>query len=385
MIAISDIQKKYGNEIAMLMLCCRVFLKTEDLSALEQFVHAHTLDWDEVYHLAKVHRIRYIVYETTLPLQSLDLKFKEQLKQAYLNHSVRAFRCQQKAHQLVALMQQHQIPIQVYKGIHLSQQLYNHLSLREFSDIDFIVNEEDIPRLVAMLKTAGYKVEGATLFEDSEEKYLKHQKDVICYDDSPEGFFLYEFHYKPVGSYLATNISFNDLFAPSWQVGKDLSLCEYLPLLTVNHGLVDRYPTLRCMIDIALLTQKCKQSTCYRLPQLLSGYYSLNAYIIEKLFSVQATEYPAYPDTRFITQQGEQIIQWLLKKKEAGRVPLSAIIKVAYRLRSGLFEKIKLVKAVVKYILTPNYNDTTNAQQQPKWMYVLSRPIRLLQHLKRYI
>src|SRR5690606_24729247 len=252
MIAIKNIQQNYGKEIALLLLCCRVYLKTEKPDVLETFIAQNTPDWDIVYELAKIHRIRPLVYETMALADNIHAPLKDQLKRFYLDHSLHAFRCQQKASLMISLMQQHDIPVQLYKGIHLSQSLYDHLSIREFGDMDFIVRKEDIPRLVTVLKENGYTMEGEALFIDSEKDYLAHQKDVICYDKTPEGRFLYEFHYSPVGSYLAMYISFEDILPPYWKVGEDFSSGDYLPLITINHGVVDLYPSLRCMTDMAM-------------------------------------------------------------------------------------------------------------------------------------
>ena len=385
MIPIQDIQQKYGTEMALVLLCCRVFLKTEKSTALGSFIEQHPPDWQTVYELSKTHRIRPIIYETVIAADHLNARFKQQLKQFFLNHSLHAFHCQQKATRMISLMKQHNIPVQLYKGIHLSQQLYNHLSIREFGDMDFIVRKEDIPRLVPVLKENGYKIEGEELFISSQENYLAHQKDIICYDRTQDGTFLYEFHYKPIGSYFATNISFGDLLPPYWKIGHEFSACDYLPLLTVNHGLVDLYPSLRCMTDIAMIMQKCMQDQHYRLDQKLSGYYGLNAYVVKQLFNIDSTTLPFQKDQKFITSLGKKIIQRLLKKNKPGRVPTSAILKASFLLRNGVSEKLKLIKAIIKYILTPNYNDTPQKQFKYKWMYLISRPLRLIQHAKRHV
>lgn len=385
MIFIQDIQQNYSKEIALLVLCCSVYLKTAKPSELKVFIEKNDLNWDTVYALAKMHRIRSVVYETLVNVDDLNIHFKDQLKKFYLKHSLYAFRCQQKAEELISTLKKHEIPIQLYKGVHFSQLIYNHLSVREFGDIDFIVKKEHIPRLVTILKQSGYTMEGEELFTDSVDDYLSHQKDVICFDKTPEGIFLYEFHYKPIGSYLAMNISFEDLLPSHWKIGEAFSASDYLPLITVNHGLVDLYPNLRCMLDIALLLQQSPAAHHYKQKQKLSGYYALNAYLVKNLFNIEYTEIFVHPNPHLIASIGKKIIDRLLKKKEIGRVPTSTIIKVSFLLREGIVEKLKLVKAVIKYIITPNYNDTSKAHLKYKWMYTLTRPFRLIQNLKRYI
>ncbi len=384
MIAIENIEEKYGKEIAMVILCCRVFIKTATAPELEHFVVQAKPNWQKVYELAKAHRIRPIVYETILPLAEVDAGLKKQLKDFFVSHSLYAFQCRQKAMELTSLMRKRGIAIQLYKGTDLSELLYEHLSIREFGDIDFIVKKEDISALAAILKETGYKMEGEALFAQSPEKYLSHQKDIIYYDNNATGLFLYEFHYKPVGSYLATDLSFKDLLPAGWKIGEKLAICDYLSLLTMNHGLVDLYPTLRCVTDIALLLQKCDGSeTLHQSPQL-KGYYSLNTYLASQIFGVESSisHFSRQSRTEALARK---IIHRLFIRKEIRRVPTSAILKTAFLLREGMAEKLKLIKAVVKYTLTPNYNDTPQTAYKHKWLYILSRPLRLLQHAKRHV
>ncbi len=385
MIPIQDIQQKYGTEMALILLCCRVFLKTEKSTALGSFIEQHPPDWQTVYELSKTHRIRPIIYETVIAADHLNARFKQQLKQFFLNHSLHAFHCQQKATRMISLMKQHNIPVQLYKGIHLSQQLYNHLSIREFGDMDFIVRKEDIPRLVTVLKENGYKIEGEELFISFKEDYLARQKDVVCYADTPEGTFLYEFHYKLTGPYLSMDIFFEDLLTPNWQIGDEFSGCDYLPLVTVNHGVADFYPSLRCIIDIAVLMQKCTTNQHYRLIQKLGGYYALNAYIVKQLFNIDSNQLPFQRNQKLITSLGEKITHRLLKKKETGRVSTSSILKASFLLRDGLSEKLKLIKAAIKYMLTPNYQTAPAKQFKYRWLYTLFTPQRLWQYIKRHV
>ncbi len=385
MISIEHIKQNYSKEVALLLICCRVFLKTAKSSELVLFIEQHQPDLQAVYELAKIHRIRPVVYETLAAADSLSPQLKDQLKQFLLNHSLRSFQCHQKAASMVSLMQQHSIAIQLYKGTHLSQLLYNHLTIREFGDIDFMVRKEDIPRLITVLKETGYQIEGDELLMKSQDDYLSHQRDVICYETTPAGTFLYEFHYKPIGSYLAMDISFGDMLPPNWQIGKEFSACDYLPLITTNHGLVDLYPTLRCMMDIAMLLQQCSESRHYRLCQQLGGYYALNMYIVQQLLNVKTSDLPFPTNSSRTVWLGQKIIRRMLTRKGSERIPTSAIWGTSFLLRAGVHNKLKLLRALINYILTPNYNDAPESRFKYKWLHTISRPIRLFQNAKRHI
>lgn len=386
MIPIEEIKKESGKEIALLVFCCRVFLKTASPSELSLFIEKCNPDWNMVYELAKIHRIRPIIYETINSAGILNDQVQNQLKSFLLKQNLHAFHCQQRAKEIISLAKASDIPIQLYKGIHLSQRLYNHISIREFSDIDFIVKEEHIAQLISVLKQAGYKIEGEDLFYQSPSRYLAQNKDVICYHNTAYGSFLYEFHYKPIGSYLGINISFEDLLPASWRIEKEFSACDYLSLLTVNHGLIDLYPNLRCITDIASIMQKCVNGgQYYRMPKRLEGYYALNAYLVKQFFNINSSDIITYTNVVLIRKLGEKIIRRLLKRKEAGRIPTSTILKASFLLRKGFSEKLKLSLASLKYILAPNHNDIEDIELKYKWMYIFYRPFRLLQNAKRHI
>lgn len=66
---INIIKDKYNAEIALLILCCRVFLKTADNDQLAAYIKAHNIDWQKVYDLSTIHRIRPVIFKVLFPSQ----------------------------------------------------------------------------------------------------------------------------------------------------------------------------------------------------------------------------------------------------------------------------------------------------------------------------
>jgi hypothetical protein len=60
---------------------------------------------------------------------------------------------------LIDLFQQSAIPIAAFKGPLLADSVYGHLSLREFSDLDVIIHEADLPKAEDILIARGYQAD----------------------------------------------------------------------------------------------------------------------------------------------------------------------------------------------------------------------------------
>ena len=68
------------------------------------------------------------------------------------------------------------IPVIVLKGIYLSEWLYQDIGLRQFSDIDLLVKEEDGLKCLAILAELGYKP-----IDDIRSNYVKNNLEIIHY------------------------------------------------------------------------------------------------------------------------------------------------------------------------------------------------------------
>jgi hypothetical protein len=74
---------------------------------------------------------------------------------------------------LLEVFQQNGIPIAAFKGPVLAESVYGDLSLREFSDLDVLIHEQDLGKAEALLTACGYQAQ----FPDSDYRsaFLRYQ------------------------------------------------------------------------------------------------------------------------------------------------------------------------------------------------------------------
>jgi len=69
------------------------------------------------------------------------------------------------------------IPVVVLKGVYLSENLYHDIGLRQFSDIDLLVHEEDGERCLDILRNLGYRAVSALKLSE----FVNSQFDTVHY------------------------------------------------------------------------------------------------------------------------------------------------------------------------------------------------------------
>ena len=100
--------------------------------------------------------------------------------------------------------------------------------------------------------------------------------------------FLYEFPLQAHWFLLRNEYFFWETCSPPyWKIGHEFSACDYLPLLTVNHGLVDLYPTFAYDEYCYDKCRNALRDQHYRLDQKLKRLLrNVNAYVVKQLFNI---------------------------------------------------------------------------------------------------
>jgi len=131
-------------------------------------------DWQALTHLLIGNTCAPLVYKkiqnlpnaNTIPKESLAL-----LRKAYYTTVSRSSLMYAEFAKVVQMFQQNDINFIALKGIYLCEWLYQDIGLRQFSDIDLLVKEEDATKAMKLLTEAGYfqhdAVHGLSNFVDA--------------------------------------------------------------------------------------------------------------------------------------------------------------------------------------------------------------------------
>jgi hypothetical protein len=159
------------KEVQRLLYCAR---SRPDAEQVKDVV-GKGIDWQLLLTLATQHCVRPMLFQTlksvcwnTVPQSiqqelTLFIKANAQKNLLFTGELLR----------LLRLFEQNAIPIAAFKGPVLTYSVYNDISLREFSDLDVIVQEKNLPKAEDILAACGYEADFAD--RDYRSAFLRYQ------------------------------------------------------------------------------------------------------------------------------------------------------------------------------------------------------------------
>ncbi len=154
---IINIQEKYNTEIALMIICCRRFIQTADDNAIRIFLQENIIEWKRFYQLSTAHRIRPVVYKVFFIFKEIiGNENLEEFRNYCMYLNAFALNNKRELYRIVELLRQNNITVKPYKGIDFSENFYESAGSREFSDNDLIIKEQDIDKIIFLMRKEGY-------------------------------------------------------------------------------------------------------------------------------------------------------------------------------------------------------------------------------------
>lgn len=248
-------------EILLLLYCARTRVEPE-LAAAISSICSQAIDWEDVLQLAEQHGVIPLLYQTLSAVCSGEVP-QPILQQLRLYHQTNALRNQVLATELLnilELLQANHIPAIPYKGPVLASTIYNDLSLRQFSDLDILVKQQDVLQTKQVLCAYGYQPYTAMTAE--EEAHLLKSSYQYKFTRKDSLVNLLELHWQIARSYPVSMEEFNPFgvdLSPYWgrleqrvfldRTVSSFSLQDLLVLLCI-HGAKDRWRSLKSLCDL---------------------------------------------------------------------------------------------------------------------------------------
>jgi hypothetical protein len=361
---IETICQAYSAEIACVIFCCRVFIKTATAEELEQFIVTHDIDWQEVYKLSALHRVRPVVYNVLANNKKIPVPASA-LSQFY-NYcqvlSLFAFERRVESVRIQNLLSQHQVPTRMYKGLDFTMMAYGgDIGMREFTDMDLIVDQQNLPALIEVMIAEGYTSSQLNYFRRFPRQFIKGKKDICFEKRNANGrVFCFEFHYRPTGNMLDMPLGFRELLGKDYLTSTlPITRQQYYQLMLINHGMSDYYPNLRSLVDLVLLAG----THDLYVPQLLQQHERLGKVLIDRLLKGDVAEdRNKYSD--------------VLTKRLLTPTPAGFKEKMTMRIRFSISPR-SLIRAL-QFMLLPNEMDINQVRFRYFQMYYFIKPFRLL-------
>lgn len=261
MMAIEAIQNKYGKEIALLVLCCRIYFDTESRTALQQFIDTNTINWDHFKLLADYHRIEPIAFKTLGDVNNIptDIATSIKQKQFFLIHQ--SFQRAIETERIICLLNNNHIRCIPYKGVVFSKQFYGDLTSRESSDIDLVISPDDFNKVYNIMLNDGYSFGNKLEYQYYKEEIFTIKKDLNFnkYKNGVRESYI-EFHWGLSDNELQIKKEANELLfhntIQSTLIKKNVEIIDrdaHFLAVFIHHSNNDAFSTIRNILDICQL------------------------------------------------------------------------------------------------------------------------------------
>ncbi len=250
-------------ELQFVLQCVRVAICDERRAQLLVLI-PNISDWAAVLNLAHHHGVIPLLYihlkETVWEVLPNDAR--EALETAHRMNASHALSLTGELLRLVSILQAHNIFALPYKGPALAAQLYGDVAMRQYGDLDVVINKSDWAKVDSLLKNDGWEIDYQ--LNPIQESFFQKGYNVHSYFSSRRNTIL-EVHWafaEPLYSFPAL---LSDLGASTGTVpiadGEVSSLSpEELLFILCFHGTKHKWERLGWLVDIAYLLH------CY--PQL---------------------------------------------------------------------------------------------------------------------
>ncbi len=387
MISLDDIEESYRPEMALTILILRVYFKRIEAVQIEKYILDHKIDWKLFQRIVFTHQIHPVIYKViSINASGFPAAFMEKIRNKSIKVATDNLRNLEELVRLNKLMKYGGVNNVPYKGVILSQFLFNDFLSRETSDIDFLIDKEDFSVAHRLLVADGY--EPRYYNPDFMHQFLKSSHELMYRKTFLASPHKIEIHWAVTSKMM--NIRLPNDFILSGQhsvalMGENVSVLnieKHLLAILVHHGINDVWRTLRHCLDIAVLLEKYSNDIDWEELRLLTRKYRIyhttetGFLIANKLFGILI---PDTYQTKNVLDQN--VLSNLLRfpALDKGKLHIANLRQQLY-LRDSTRDKIKLLWSYFLAAFTPNIRDmeAVKVPGNSYFLYYLLKPYRIL-------
>ncbi|NJK41750.1 MAG: nucleotidyltransferase family protein [Acaryochloridaceae cyanobacterium SU_2_1] len=242
-------------EVALLLACCSVQLDAKAIERIRTLAE-QDINWQLLIETAKFHGVLTLLYQgiKLTNTGNLSASHWHQLNQYAHNTSVFNAFLASDLLKISKLLRDHQIRVLPFKGPVLAAAVYGSIGLRQFCDLDLLVNPQDFARAIDLLLAHGYQLAYEWNFLDQDfELALRNAKGEF---QLTKGTIAIDLHQAlTVETFLSSRFSFEYL----WERREPMMLCGHaldgfgsddLLMYLCIHGSKECWRKLKWICDI---------------------------------------------------------------------------------------------------------------------------------------
>lgn len=252
----------FNLELQILIRAGEAALDKEKKTQLEAVVNDKVIDWEKVYKLASIHQIRPLLLRGVSGLQNIKIPSNvlNKLKTDCLHIATKNLANTNEMLNILNLFKENDILVVPYKGAYLASKYYGDFGLREFSDIDLFIKEEDLCKVKNILLNHDY----LRYFElnDNQEKWnhnIDYNHSFYKLDSNGDKLFHLEIHYRTTPSYYQINMNLKNMPKPIEDVyflSRPITVLSkevHLSFIITHHGVTEAWSKLKYIFDLKFI------------------------------------------------------------------------------------------------------------------------------------
>jgi len=160
MIQTTDRQKAFRPELQLILACASPRLSEPSREKIRELIRG-PLNWSDVVATAFEHHLEFLLSENlsaagngTVPPATMDL-----LRDTCRKTSGTALLLSSEFFRVLAIFDAEGLPLIPYKGPMLAWLAYGSLTRRRYLDLDYFLEQKNLPRATALLKSAGFRAD----------------------------------------------------------------------------------------------------------------------------------------------------------------------------------------------------------------------------------
>ncbi len=156
-----DRNQSFEIEFQVLVSACAAHFNKSETTRLKRLIECNAINWPHLLQLARVHQIRPLLLRalTSLQTQEIPEETIAELKRVCKQIMLFNFEQTKEVLRLLKLFKENDVKAILYKGVVLAHSMYGDISLREFSDIDLLIDGNDLDQIGTLLLKEGFEPE----------------------------------------------------------------------------------------------------------------------------------------------------------------------------------------------------------------------------------
>ena len=347
-------------EDKLILSCIKIHPTSVELDQTNNLI-PHVRDWDYLINTIIDRGIGPLLF-TKLPLLNnsslIPTPVQTKLQQVYFKTFSRSTILYEHFRKIAGAFVAQNIPVIGLKGIYLSEWLYQDIGLRQFSDIDLLVKEENAESCLSILEGLGYKKNSAGQL--SEFVLSQFEKDIIHYPPMVLNGVSIELHIKLHSATEKYHLDVTELWKnalPATIHGVNVQALNATDLLIHLCLHLDKHfkvgpVQFTCFNDITNLLEKLSGSLDWNEFTEACRLYNCEEVVYKYLVMVNTSMNAAVPAdiiqkySLLLTEKDKQLFVKYLKGDAVSLVSLSGHFKYLKNVRS-LSGKVRYIAGVL--------------------------------------